>query len=72
MKRAEQEYYEEKDGGVSTTRLIRQDEEPNIEKQKLMAEAERLAKLDKDDSDQESEGDASSRYKINKYVRSIF
>lgn len=61
MKRAEQEYYEEKEGGASTTRLIRQDEEPNSEKQKLMAEAERLAKLDKEDSEQESDGSSSER-----------
>ncbi|KAI9356442.1 Pre-mRNA-splicing factor Cwf15/Cwc15 [Pilaira anomala] len=59
LKRAEQEYYEEKEGGASTTRLIRQDEEPNSEKQKLMAEAERLAKLDKEDSEQESDGSSS-------------
>lgn len=42
--------------------MIKQDEEqqPNEEKQRLMAEAERLAKLDKDDSDQESDSDGSS------------
>lgn len=63
LKRAEREYYEEKEGGASSTRLIKQDQdEPNAEKQKLMAEAERLAKLDKDDSDQESDsGGESSR-----------
>ncbi|GAA5803568.1 Pre-mRNA-splicing factor Cwf15/Cwc15 [Helicostylum pulchrum] len=59
LKRAEQEYYEEKDGGVSSSRLIKQDEEPNSEKQKLMQEAERLAKLDKEDSEQESDASSS-------------
>lgn len=61
LKRAEQEYYEEKDGGVSSSRLIKQDEEPNSEKQKLMQEAERLAKLDKEDSEQESDASSSDR-----------
>ncbi|KAG2230602.1 hypothetical protein INT48_004463 [Thamnidium elegans] len=56
LKRAEQVYYEEKEGGASSTRLIKQEEEPNSEKQKLMEEAERLAKLDKEDSEQESDG----------------
>lgn len=63
LRRAEQEYYEEKEGGASTTRLIRQDGEnveTNKEKQKLMAEAERLSKLDKEDGDGESDSDGSS------------
>jgi protein CWC15 len=63
LRRAEQEYYEEKEGGASTTRLIRQDGEnveTNKEKQKLMAEAERLSKLDKEDGDRESDSDGSS------------
>ncbi|GAA5809684.1 hypothetical protein MFLAVUS_003097 [Mucor flavus] len=59
LKKAEQEYYEEKDGGVSSSRLIKQEEEPNSEKQKLMQEAERLAKLDKEDSEQESDASSS-------------
>lgn len=61
MRRAEQEYYEEKEGGASSSRLIRQsEEEDNAERQKLMAEAERLSKLDKEDSDRESDSDGSS------------
>lgn len=62
LRQAEKEYYEEKAGGASSSRLIKQEEEqdPNSEKQRLMAEAERLAKLDKDDSDQESDDDGSS------------
>ncbi|CAO3620211.1 unnamed protein product [Mucor hiemalis] len=61
LKQAEREYYEEKEGGALSSKLLKQEQEdPNSEKQRLMAEAERLAKLDKDDSDQESDDDGSS------------
>lgn len=60
LREAERKYFEEKEGKASSNRLIKQDGENNIneEKQKLLAEAERLAKLDKEDTDEESENES--------------
>ncbi|KAI8384019.1 Pre-mRNA-splicing factor Cwf15/Cwc15 [Blakeslea trispora] len=61
LRRAEQEYYEEKEGKASDMRFIKQHEEQDDqERKRLKEEAEKLAKLDKDDSDQESDSGGSS------------
>ncbi|EIE91738.1 hypothetical protein RO3G_16449 [Rhizopus delemar RA 99-880] len=62
LRNAERKYFEEKNEGkaASSSRLIKQDGENNEEKQKLLAEAERLAKLDKEDDDESESEEESS------------
>ncbi|KAI8139702.1 Pre-mRNA-splicing factor Cwf15/Cwc15 [Fennellomyces sp. T-0311] len=69
LRQAEREYYEskenEKNGGSGGQKLIGQgDEDAEARRQKLLEEAEKMAELDKDQSDSESDsgGSDSSRW----------
>ena len=66
LRKAEQEYYEskEEEGGAGGNndgqKLIQDDQDAEARRQKLLEEAERMAALDKDQSDSESDSGGSS------------
>ncbi|KAG2227464.1 hypothetical protein INT45_007489 [Circinella minor] len=65
LRKAEQEYYESKEeggagGNEDGQKLIQDDQDAEARRQKLLEEAERMAELDKDQSDSESDSGGSS------------